>query len=91
MKFVGFIAFLDSEKEDRQTTVMDFAIAADWYISVTDFFQQMVMTGEYDGTEVLVNLHQYFGPAEPFQPSYDAVFDSDTLERTISIKNPYAS
>lgn len=80
MNFVGFISFLDSTKEDRRTTVVEFAVIADWFISVTEFYRQEVMTGDYDGTEILINVFEFDQLGQ---------YESDKLVETVSIMNPY--
>lgn len=90
-KFIGAIAFLDSKKEDRRTAVMDFEIAAEWFNSVKEFFAQEVMTGNYDGTEVLVNVYEYGGKKGIYSSISSAEFivDTDNLVVSKSIMNPY--
>lgn len=88
MKFIGAIAFLDSTREDRQTKVMSFMIGADWFNSVRSYFLHETNAGNYDGTEILVNLYEYKGDAEVFAEG-EIDYDSSLLIESSSIKNPY--
>lgn len=92
MKLIGMITFLDSaERENRQTAVMSFGIAADWFKSVKEFMTQEVMTGNYDGTEIMISVFQYDGPASQFDfvPESEFHYDSTNLVESYSIMNPY--
>lgn len=57
-KFVGAIAFLDSDVPDRITKPGEFEVISDWFISVRDYFTQEVITGNYDGTAVLITVYK---------------------------------
>lgn len=88
-KFIGAIAFLDSEKEDRRTAVMTFEIMTDWFQSVLEFHRQAVKLGDFDGTEILVNVYEYSGTHKPFEGVHPYMFDSQDLIHSESIRNPY--
>lgn len=92
MKFIGVITFLESaekENDSRETAVMPFDVAADWFQSVTEFHKQAVMVGDYDGTEVLINVFQYNGSVDFYGRPDHPEFDSDMLIHSVSIPNPY--
>lgn len=89
MKLVGAIAFLDSmTKENRTTTVMPFDVASDWFQSVREFYRPMVMTGDYDGTEILVTMYEYKGKLGYYSPVDDFDF-TGAVVHSMSIMNPY--
>lgn len=80
MKFFGVIEFLDSPtREGRQTNSADFETIGDWHSSVVEYFTQEVNCGDYDGTEILVNVYVTSG----------GQMDTDNLVSSKSILNPY--
>ena len=89
MRLIGMITFLDSLCEGRSTAVMDFRIASDWFQSVREYFQQEVMTGRYDGSEIMISVFEYKGSEGIFGRPENFEFDSDNLVQSLSIMNPY--
>jgi hypothetical protein len=89
-KFVGAIAFLDSEsgKEGRLTLVMSFGLAAEWVASVKEYYTQEVMSGNYDGSEVLVTVYEYVGQADVYERATFWNYDTNVVG-SLSINNPY--
>lgn len=86
MRFFGAIAFLDSTREDRVTAVTNFEVISDWYQSVKEFFPQEVMSGDYDGTEIMISVYEYRGH-DGVITEFD--YDSDRLVGHMTIRNPY--
>lgn len=90
MKFIGAIAFLDTvNHENRDTTVMNFDVASDWFASVKEHWTQAVMTGAFDGTEVLINVYQYDGSAKYFERVENEEYTQAIVVKSHSIMNPY--
>lgn len=77
-KYIGQIEFVGSSKLGRTTLVMEFGLMLDWFKSVVEFHKGEVMTGHYNGTEVVISV---------FEASNDGY--SDRLLETVSIMNPY--
>ena len=78
MKFFGVIEFLDSlTREGRQTNPTTFEIIGDWQRSVVDYFTQEANCGDYDGSEILINVYALTSGQD------------DQLVSSNSIRNPY--
>jgi hypothetical protein len=90
MKFIGVIAFLDSvERQNRITTQMSFEVMVDWVSSVIEFYRQDVRTGEFDGTEILVQVYEFNPERNSDIENWD--YDSDDIMDSIIIPNPYSA
>ncbi|MFG2268089.1 hypothetical protein [Streptomyces sp. NPDC048720] len=91
-KYIGAIGYLDSadrENESRLTGIMGFRVASDWFESVVAYCQGMTRAGDYDGSEILINVYAYAGPRTEFESSAGIEIDRLGLVQTVSIKNPY--
>lgn len=62
LAFVGTITFCGSYvRQDRATNVMTFDVMVDWMKSCADHFEQMVVAGDYDGSEIFIDVYEYQG------------------------------
>lgn len=76
LAFVGAITFCGSYvHDDRATRVMDFGTMVDWMKSAHDYFAQMVLAGDYDGSEIFIDIYEYQGGQIADSLNWDFVID----------------
>lgn len=90
-KYFGVVEFLGSEeRESRTTSVMDFELTAEWLRVTEETYRDVIMSGQYDGYEIVVLVYEYCGDEGKFGPVVGWDVDSEKVLVRKEFMNPYA-
>lgn len=81
--FVATITFCGSSRADRITKIMDFATMVDWAKSAAEYFTQMVEAGDFDGSEVFVDIYEYLGGDPLDCTEWPNIVDQFVIDNTL--------